>query len=61
MSDHDAVTEAAEALIAAGHSVEPWGDDFAFWQVDGRTLSDSDLLALAIRNGLMEPPSDRLQ
>lgn len=61
MSDHDAVTEAAEALIAAGHSVEPWGDDHAFWQVDGRTLSDSDLLALAIRNGLMEPPSGLLQ
>jgi hypothetical protein len=61
MSDHDAVTEAAEALIAAGHSVEPWGDDFAFWQVDGRTLSDSDLLALALRMGLMDSTTDRLQ
>lgn len=61
MSDHDAVTEAAEALIAAGHSVEPWGDDFAFWQVDGRTLSDSDLLALALRLGLMDSTTARLQ
>jgi hypothetical protein len=61
MSDHDAVTEAAKALIAAGHSVEPWGDDFAFWQVDGRTLSDSDLLALALRMGLMDSTTDRLQ
>lgn len=61
MSDHDAVTEAAEALIAAGYDVKPWGDDFAFWFVDGKTLSDSDLMALAIRLGLMDSTSDRLQ
>ncbi len=61
MSDHDAISEAADALIAAGYDVKPWGDDHAFWFVNGKTLNDSDLLALAIRNGLMESPSDRLQ
>lgn len=59
--DHDAITEAADALIAYGYKVEPWGDDHAFWQCEGKTLTDSDLLALAIRLGLMESSTDKLQ
>ena len=56
MSGHDAITEAAEALIACNHKVEPLGDDFAFWIVDGKLLTDSELVALATRLGLMDSP-----
>lgn len=59
--DHDAISEAADALIAAGYDVKPWGDDHAFWFVNGRTLNDADLLALAIRLGLMESSTNKLQ
>ncbi|MBN6822855.1 hypothetical protein JRF84_25150 [Methylobacterium organophilum] len=59
--DHDAITEAADALIAAGYDLKPWGDDLSLWLVDGESLTDGELMAKAIRNGLMEPPSDRLQ
>ena len=59
--DHGATTEAADALIAAGYDVKPWGDDLAMWLCNGETISDGELMALALRNGLMEPPSTRLQ
>ncbi|QGY02376.1 hypothetical protein MMSR116_11195 [Methylobacterium mesophilicum SR1.6/6] len=52
----DPVPEAAEALRLLGKKVEPWSDDFALWLVDGETLTDSDLLALAIRLGVMDSP-----
>nr|WP_244435206.1 hypothetical protein [Methylobacterium sp. B34] len=52
--------EAVEALIAAGHSVEPLGDDFAFWIVDGKGLSDGELLDLADSLGLMSPTTEKL-
>ncbi len=53
--------EAVEAMIAAGHSVaEPLGDYFAFWIVDGKGLSDGDLLALASRLGLIDTTTDEL-
>ncbi|WP_244471471.1 hypothetical protein [Methylobacterium sp. ARG-1] len=52
--------EAVEALIAAGHSVEPLGDDFAYWIVDGKGLSDGELLDLADRLGLLDPATDKL-
>ena len=61
MSEHDIVTEAADALIAYGYKVEPLGDDFALWLVDGKIHTDGDLLALAIRLGLMDPTTTRLQ
>lgn len=54
--DHDAITEAADALIAYGYKVEPVGDDFALRVVDGKGMNDSDLLALAIRLSLMDSP-----
>ncbi|XYD07392.1 hypothetical protein R1A27_19985 [Methylobacterium sp. NMS12] len=44
----DPIQEAVDALIAAGHSIEPMGDDAAFWIVDGRGLNDGELLALAV-------------
>lgn len=59
--DHDAIQEAADALILAGYDVQPWGDDLSMWLVNGETVSDGDLLALAIRLGLMDPTTTRLQ
>lgn len=59
--DHDAITEAADALIAYGYTVEPVGDDFALWVVDGKGMTDSDVLALAVRLGLMDSTTDKLQ
>jgi hypothetical protein len=53
---HDPVLEAVEALRAGGHTVEPWGDDFMLWLVDGQTLTEMELLALAMRLGLMDSP-----
>ena len=53
---HNTIEETAEALKAYGHIVEPRSDDFALWLVDGESLTDSDLLALAIRLGLMDSP-----
>ncbi|SEG31070.1 hypothetical protein [Methylobacterium sp. OT2] len=60
MSERGRVMEAVEALIAAGHSVEPLGDDFAFWIVDGKGLSDGELLDLADSLGLMSPTTEKL-
>ena len=54
MSERDLVKEAVEALIAAGHSVEPLGDDFNFWIVDEKGLSEKELLDLAARLGLLD-------
>lgn len=53
-SSPDPQEEAATALIAAAHSVEPTGDDLGLWRVDGRLLTDGDLVALALRLGLMD-------
>ncbi|WP_331297877.1 hypothetical protein [Methylobacterium oryzae] len=58
MSAADPITKAAEALAAAGHSVEPMGAGFAFWIVDGKGLSGRDLLAMAARLGLIGSSSD---
>lgn len=53
---HDPLFEAVDALRARGLKVEPWSKSYPLWLVDGETLTDSDLLALAIRLGLMDPP-----
>lgn len=59
--DHDPIQEAADALIAYGSDVQPMGDDFAFWIVDGKVLTDGELMALAVRLGLMDSTTDKLQ
>ncbi|WP_182179385.1 hypothetical protein [Methylobacterium radiotolerans] len=62
MSDgHDPIREAVAALRARGHTVEPWTGGLPYWLVDGETLTDGDLLALAVRVGLMDSSSDKLQ
>lgn len=62
MSDgHDPILEAVEALKLRGHKVEPWGDEFDAWLVDGDTLTDGELMALAVRLGHMESTTTRLQ
>ncbi|MFB0491344.1 hypothetical protein ABIE45_003930 [Methylobacterium sp. OAE515] len=57
MSDEaDPILEAVEALIALGHTVVP-DEDFEHWQVDGgEWITLGDLLALALRQGLMDGP-----
>ena len=52
--DADSLLEAAEALRLCGRKVELWREGYPLWLVDGVTLTDSDLLALAIRLGLMD-------
>jgi len=48
--------EAVEALRALGHTVVP-DEDFERWQVDGgEWITLGDLLALALRHGLMDGP-----
>jgi hypothetical protein len=66
--DCDPVLEAVEALKASGRAVRPWPEDILFWlvdgmvwQVDGQMLTDGDLMALAIRLGLMDAPTTKLQ
>lgn len=57
MSDYyDPVLEAVTALRSQGNMVEPWSRDFPYWQVDGVALTDGELLALALRLGLMDSP-----
>lgn len=55
MSD-DPFHEAVEALRAIGRQVEPTGDDLGLWRVDGVEMTDGDLIALALRLGLMTGP-----
>jgi len=57
---HDVISEAVEALRTYGCKVEPLDDPFDFWIVDGKGMSNGDLLALALRLGLMDSPG-RLQ
>ena len=52
----DPIMEAVEALLVCGHTVEPIGDEFMLWLVNDKALTDGDLLALAIRLGLMDSP-----
>ena len=54
------ILEAVEALKASRHEVETWGGGL-FWLVDGRSMTDGELLALAIRLGLMNPTTTELQ
>ncbi|GAN52331.1 hypothetical protein ACXR8U_07300 [Methylobacterium radiotolerans] len=62
MSDgHNLIREAVAALRARGHNVEPWTGSLPYRLVDGETLTDGDLLALAVRVGLMDSTSTRLQ
>ncbi|MBP1179942.1 hypothetical protein [Methylobacterium sp. PvR107] len=58
---HDPILEAIEALKLRGHTVDPWGDDHLLWLVDGQSLTEGELLALAVRLGLMDSTSAKLQ
>jgi hypothetical protein len=54
--DFDPMIEAVEALIALGQTVVP-DDDFERWQVDdGEWITLGDLLAFALRRGLIDGP-----
>jgi hypothetical protein len=59
--DADPVLEAVAALRALGHTVVP-DDDFKRWHVDGgEWITLGDLLALALRLGLMDSTTTKLQ
>ena len=53
--------DAIDALLAKGHTVEPIGDDFGLWLVDGGKLpfSDAELITYAYTLGLVEQPTSR--
>jgi hypothetical protein len=55
----DPLQEAVAALLAAGHTVELIGDDFALWLVDGGAVpySDDEVIAYARTLGLIGPPT----
>lgn len=57
---HDLILEAVAALRLRGHVVEPWSRRYPLWLVDGETLTDGDLLAIAVRVGLMDSTSTKL-
>ncbi|GJE09484.1 hypothetical protein [Methylobacterium longum] len=54
----DPLTDAISALRAKGHTVEPCGEDPALWRIDNedQELTVEQLLALALRLGLVEGP-----
>jgi hypothetical protein len=54
------ILEAVEALKASRHEVETWGGGL-FWLVDGRSMTDGEALALALRLGLMDSTTNKLQ
>ena len=53
---HDLCHQAAEVLRTMGWDVQPTGDDFGLWLVDGEQLGDADLMALARLVGLVTAP-----
>ena len=56
LGEFDPMSEVVEALRTLGHTVVP-NEDFDHWQVDeGEWLTSGDLLALALRLGLMDSP-----
>jgi len=55
-----AAQDAAEALIALGWPVEPHAPNTAGWLVGGVFMTDGDLLALAVYNGI-RPPHEYVQ
>jgi hypothetical protein len=55
------IYEPAAALRAYGCKVEPWRRGYPLWLVDGETLTDGELMALALRLGLMDSTTTRLQ
>jgi len=57
---HDPILEVVDALRTYGLRVEPWSESYPLWLVDGETLTGGDILALAVRLGLMDSPG-RLQ
>ena len=53
--------KAVVSLRTRGHTVEPRTGSLPYWLFDGQILKDDDLLALAVRVGLMDWTSTKLQ
>lgn len=58
---HDPIREAVAALQTRGHTVEPIAGDHRLWLVDEQALTEGELIALAVRLGLMDSTSTKLQ
>ncbi len=57
----DPIFDAVDALLDAGHIVQPWGDDLVMWLVNGETLTDEAIVAMATRLGLVKGSPSRVQ
>ena len=57
----DPIFDAVDALLDAGHSVQPWSDDLAMWLVNGETLTDEAVVTMAIQLGLVKGSPPRVQ
>lgn len=51
---NDVLFEAVQALRACGYTVEPWSSDYPLWLINQETFTDSAVIVLALRLGLME-------
>jgi len=47
-----AAQDAAEALIALGWPITPYGDDLDHWQIGDLIWTDNELMVLALRQGV---------
>lgn len=50
----DPISEAVEALVAAGYMVEPFAEEPALWRVNGEVMTGAEVLDEATRMGLMD-------
>lgn len=57
----DPIFDAVDALLDAGHVVEPWGEDLGMWLVDGMMLTEQAVVAMAARLGLAKGLPPRMQ
>lgn len=57
----DPIREAVSALSASGYEVESIAGDHMLWLVDGQPLTEGELMALAVRVGLMDSTTTTLQ
>lgn len=55
------IYESAAALRAYGCKVEPWSKSYPLRLVDGESLSDAELMELALRLALVNSTTTRLQ
>jgi len=58
--DQGPIAEAVAALRLSGYQLERVARDHMLWLVNGKPMTEGELMALAVRLGLMDS-TDRLQ